>query len=550
MKLPIIVAQTEVASQYPQPEASLGFAAAPGRAAAQTGQVLTQEGTTAAAIALHAQKVMQIASDKQDSQMAMDDFKAQSTDKEIELQRKGTPPDAYLSELTKAYTEIGSRIATGLRSPGAQQQFIFGLRHALSEKLNAAKWDVFHLQQAQITLMDEVLQSRDINQAVSGETDADKRDGLARAIGRVNERVAAKLYSPELGRTKIATIFHDVQLGKIERDIRDPNLRSAITDKLLRGGYEYLTPEAQAAKALSLHAQSDQEYKATRAAIDDWWKAQQAGQVRDFFQQAANKQLNLAEFDQQARDWRLSREDYNAIRQEALNTEPDPPSDRNTLEWATDQVHRRNPTITEAQLRGLKTSPGHVGLNLTDYRSLVDRLTTTRNTNETRANTDEGRSRSIAMSAFHDGLDDLRTRLGIPPLYEGMNTEQKQAWSLASQEYRRRTWPVLPDGRPDPQAENPRLVVEQVAPVYLGMMGEGARASSEKLVGRLKVMGYTTVEQVEADFRAGKLTAGQRDNALNLFHEIQAKNDLQRQSLEAAGGVSAAERAKKLGRPQ
>lgn len=549
MKLPLIVAQSEVESGYPQPEASLGLAMAPGRALAQTGEVLTQEGLTTTAIALNAQRVLRSAAAKQEVQMALDDFKAQAADREMELQRNGTPPDVYVSELTKAYTEVGSSIATGIRSPEAQRQFLFDMRHLLSEKLTAAKWDAHHLQQAQLTILDEVLQSRDINQAVAGETENDRRDALGRAMTRVNERVAAKLYTPEVGRAKMLKIFHDVQLGEIERDIRDPNLRAAITDRLLRGGYEYLSPEAQAAKAKSLQDQSDQDYKALRASMEAWWKEQQAGAVRDKFQEAANKTLNLLEFEQWAKDWRVSREDYNAIRQEALKTEPDPPSDRATLEWATDQVHRRNPTITEAKLRSLRTGPGHAGLNLTDYRELVDKLTTTRNTNESRAQTDDGRNRNITMSAYHDGLDDLRTRLGIPPLYEGMSTEQKQAWSLASQEYRRRTWPVLPDGRPDPQAENPRLVVEQVAPVYLGMMGSAARVAREKLIGRLKVMGYTTVDQVEADFRAGKITVGQRDNALNLFHEIKAKDDLDKATLDAAGGESATERARKLGRP-
>lgn len=550
MKLPLVVAQQEVSGRFEQPEASLGLAAAPSRALAQTGQVLTQEGLTTAEIATNAQQVMRSAAAKQESQMAMDDFKAQVADREIELQRNGTPPDAYVSEVAKAYTEVGSQIATSMRYPEAQQQFMLGVRHVLVEKVTAAKWDAFHLQQAQIAVMDELLQSRDINQAVSGETETDRKMGLAQAIARVNERVAAKLYSPELGRTKMEKIFHDVQLGEIERDIRDPNLRPAVTDKLLRGGYEYLTPEAQAAKAKTLQAQSDEEYKASRAMIDAWWKDTQAAQVRDFFQLAANKQLNLVEFEQQAKDWRLSREDYAAIRNEALKTEPDPPSDKATLDWATDQVHRRSPTITEAKLRSLRTGPGHAGLNLTDYRELVDKLAAIRNTNESRALTAEGRTRSIAMTAYHDGLDDLRTRLGIPPLYEGMGTDVKQAWSLASQEYRRRAWPVLPDGSPDPHAEDPRLVVEQVAPVYLGMIGSGARADREKLIGRLKVMGYTTPEQVEADFRAKKITPGQRDNALNLFHEIQAKDALDRQSLEAAGGVSTTERGKRLGRPQ
>ena len=147
------------------------------------------------------------------------------------------------------------------------------------------------------------------------------------------------------------------------------------------------------------------------------------------------------------------------------------------------------------------------------------------------------------MQAYTDGLHDLQIRLGVPTMWERMEPIQKKAWSLASQEFRRRAWPIG-----NAQAENPRAIVEEIAPRFLGTMGADARMDRDRLLGMAKAQGYTTAAQVHADFAGGKLSKGARDNLLNIFLEIKAKEDLEKQ--EGGGGSvdTTAERARSFGR--
>ncbi len=442
----------------------------------------------------------------------------------------GLDPTQYHPVMVRNGQELLRKYESQLKYPDSVATFRAQALPFLTEQGIKARNRGFDLQQSGLEARDGMLLNKAANLAVTAPTEQERRAAFREGLDIIQSGINAGRYFGEAGASKLTGFLKSVDEGTARRDFRVPELSASVVERLLAGQFSvHMSATEQMNLGKTLQTQSDHDYQRSREAIDKWWKEQQQGFVRDKMQEAANKTLNLAQFEQDAKDWRLSREDYSAIRAELAKPAEEPASDRATLDFVISDTHSQYPRSTEKSLKAFHDAEK---LNTRDWTAALDRLRETKEALLSKAE-------SQRMQAYHDGLEDLRNRLGVPTLWEKLDPVQKKAWSLAQTAYRQRAWPLRQG------AEAPSAVVEDIAPKYLGTMGSEARMDRERLIGLAREQGYSTPQQVETDFRAGRITEGRRNSLLNLFNEIKAKMKLEQQGQAPA----TQSRAEQFGRP-
>jgi len=444
-------------------------------------------------------------------------------------QPAGLDPSQYHGSMQGVAQQLLQKYQTGLKYADTAAAFRDRALPFLTEQTIKARYEGFKLQQSMLEVRDGVLIDKAINQAVLAGSETEQRAAFGQALDIVRSGVESGRYSGEQGAAKLKGIMTSVDRGTAMRDFHNPDRTANVVDRLVTGTYsQHMSAEEQFTLARTLQTQADADQNRKDAAYEKWFKKGQQDFSTAMFLQATNKTLNLQQFQQDAVNWRLTGHDIEFVQREFSRPPDEGPSDPATLLRLESDTHSQYPRSTERNLQSLRDTGA---LNRKDYLANLDRL------RETREGL-QNRGESQQMQAYHDGLSDLQNRLGVPTMWEKLDPVQKKAWSVAQQEYRRRAWP-LKQG-----AENPRAIVEEIAPRFLGTMGTDARMDKERALGMAQAQGYSTPEQVQTDRASGKLTQGKADNLMAIFREMQAKQDIEQQ---AAQGASQ-ERAKKMGR--
>lgn len=517
MKLPTVLAQADVPASFPVPRASQALAIP----AAQAAQSAMEVGSTTA----HAANTYGAAAAvlrRADAQAEVDRTFATLVDEftqrdlQLKTQEGGLDPDQYPTQLNAALTELHTQATEQMKYPEAKAALAHKLATFRREKIVAAQYDALKIKNGQVAIVEGVLQQQDANLAVNarkpdGSPDVDARQAaFARGMTRGEKGLREGRYSPDQAGAMTKGFLRTVQQGQIQRDLRDPTLRAAVISTLLAGGYDHIDPDDQFRLAKTAQDQSDAEAKATWEATEKWWKEQQTAKVRELFSQAANKTLTLPQLETDAADWRLTREDYNAIRTE-LTKSHEAPSDEATLRRLDPLVHQVVPKITPRELTQLREAGK---LARKDYLAYMDKVAA-------RADVLAQRGDSLQMQAHNQAEQLGRAELGIPTLFDKLDANKEKAWGAYLRELTERSNAY--GGQ-----ENPLAVANEILPRYKRLLEQDASLNIQQLQGLIGSE-YPTPQALEAALKTGQISKGEYLAKKRLFLDLDTATQIQRE---------------------
>jgi hypothetical protein len=436
-------------------------------------------------------------------------------------------PKDYATVYAKEIDTLADASIKGLKYPGMERQYramIAG--YVGTQKIEALNRGI-KLQHEAMVLTDGLAAREEATAAVFG-TPEERAQAFAARTSRIRSFVETGIYSGEKGAAMMQEFLGQVERGEVSRDLRDPDRRPVIMDRLVSGGYKHIPPAEQLSMART--EQDRYDTRARQAEVDARreFKEEQDVIVSDLYARAGDKSLTKAEFEQWRVRWRIGREDSAAILNELerVREEKEAPSDPATLNRVTLDVHSQQPQMTEAQIKDLRAQ---VLLNRKDALAAMDRLRETRKALESKGE-------SEGMRRHAQAEQELRAALGIPTLFDKLDPAKEKAWQLALPELRRRS--SMYGGKEDPLA-----VVESIRPRYQKMLGQDA-ALTEQQTGSL--LRFPNPAALDAARKAGQISDGEYTSQREIFlHADRLKRD---REMREAGELLQKQADKALGK--
>ena len=442
---------------------------------------------------------------------------------------RGLDSTDYHPEMAKAAQELLPLYESQLKYPASIAAFRAHALPYLTEQGIKARFEGFRLQQSDLETRDGILTEQLINRAVLAPTQEERAAAFGDALNIARSGVAAGRYTGEQGAARFKYILSAVERGTALRDFRIPERQSETVQALVTGRFStYLSAEEQFTLGKTLQAQADQDYKATRDAIDKWWKEQKDVTVSDLFAQAGRKTLTMEALESARVEWQLSRVDYDAIKDELAKPAEEAASDSATLDRVDADVHSQFPRMTERQLLQWRQTGK---LNRKDYLAAQDRL---RETRESLLNRGDSLQMRHHSQAEQEGMADL----GIPLFFDKLEPKKEKARAAFLRELRTRS--TAYGGQ-----EDALVIKDEIIPRYKKLLDQDAQLTIEQTRKLLRPE-FPTPEALEAAFRARppQITKGEYEAQKRLFLDLDTATEIQR-----ANDRAAAERKKTPTKP-
>jgi len=377
---------------------------------------------------------------------------------------RGLDSTDYHPEMAKAAQELLPLYESQLKYPASIAAFRAQALPYLTEQGIKARFEGFRLQQSDLETRDGILTEQLINRAVLAPTQDERAAAFGEALSIARSGVAAGRYTGEQGAARFKYILSAVERGTALRDFRIPERQSETVQALVTGRFStYLSAEEQFTLGKTLQAQADQDYKATRDAIDKWWKEQKDVTVSDLFAQAGRKTLTMEALESARVEWQLSRVDYDAIKDELSKPAEEAASDSATLDRVDADVHSQFPRMTERQLLQWRQTGK---LNRKDYLAAQDRL---RETRESLLNRGDSLQMRHHSQAEQEGMADL----GIPLLFDKLEPTKEKARAAFLRELRTRSNAY--GGQ-----EDALVIKDEIIPRYKKLLDQDAQLTIEQ----------------------------------------------------------------------
>lgn len=474
---------------------------------------------------------VQTALTNQDMKLDVEDKLTQVRDRlaqeDITLRQEGVNPDQLAEQFRQRGTQAISQVAQDLRYPQSAGMFQIEANKVLGHEVIKQRYEGLKLKYAHIGVLAGIQNQEDVNAAVFADDPAVRDAAMGRINGRIGQLTATGVWSQDKATTETEGILSQIELGRARRNFQNPDLRSGVLDQLLNGRLPHVKPEAQLNLAQTLQAQSNEEYKQTRAAIDKWLKDQEEAALLDLTIRANDKTLTMGELIQTTKDWGMKGTDFERVAKILAEKPAEPASDPATLDRViADTEGAAPPRLSERALLDLHTTGK---LNTADYRRALDKRTAADRhfTGEYKSDTER---------AYAQGKQRIKTALGIPDIMDRVDDPRMGAWSAALDEYDRRAAGAR-------GSENPNKVSDDIVPRYQTLLGDRVNRAVESYTGLLKYNSMTELNAARprpADYESQRRLLLERDSmqqVQNKADEAARQRKLEAEQKKAQSGI-------------
>jgi hypothetical protein len=263
-----------------------------------------------------------------------------------------------------------------------------------------------------------------------------------------------------------------------------------------------------------------------------WFNDQKAQKETDLTIQAGDGTLSLDQLKQDAKDWQIHPERYQAIKNILDKPSKKEKSDEDTLTAVSIDSNSGNPKISLSQLAAMREAGL---LNQADFdRESQKRLVLQRqDASEARILASQGRAtaateRTVRNQEYVRAAELLRASLGIPGIIENLDPVTKKLYSAALAELQNRSNSVQ-------GVERAPEVVRDIITRYVPQLDTQAMMDAKQIQGTIR---FKTTDELEAN--RDKISLPEYENNKNALIRL---NELRKQA-EARAAAKAAEAPK------